>query len=86
MVELVIRFDTSALSDTVFTISVVQERLAKCHGDQFRALDSRISRLMDEDYRRPEWQHKWVGEVYMIIGPDEMTDIIREARRLGVIS
>lgn len=72
--------------DAIRQIEVVFRALAKCHGQQYRALERRIERLMDDESDLGEPRVHFIGGGCFIIEPfPEMKAIIREARTLGVI-
>lgn len=83
-------FTVSVESDPVQDLLVDWERivtaLARRHGDTFRDLDRRMSAIAEGETTVSAPEVHDLGEAFLIVTPPrEMTAIVADARRLGVI-
>lgn len=83
--HLVLTAETDEIRDALVLVKEIHASLAKKHGDDFRKLDRAIERFIEERKDDCVAAH-WLGEGKIIAAPSgQLTDILREARRLGVI-
>lgn len=82
---LTISMETEAVLDAIEALGGVVERLARRHGDRFRALDRRIEAFLAE----PDAPvvHEVAGEdrlLLMLAAPPTLAAILRDARAMGL--
>ncbi len=78
-----ITFESEPVYDAALTLGVVLDRLVHRHGAEFRALEVRLLGLVKATVE-PGFKSLELGRIVMI-PPQEWTDALAEARRLGVI-
>ncbi|WP_037437154.1 hypothetical protein [Sinorhizobium fredii] len=77
--------ETDVMSDALAELQEVHSRLAKRHGDSFRKLDRAIEQLLETSEDIVEVH--WLGDGKVLVSPTgRFTEILREARRLGVVN
>lgn len=78
--------ETWPVYDAINTVMVIHERLAKRHGDAFRSLDRRIDAFMNKGFNENQIGHVDLEPLLFVLTPPrELTEIVAEGRRLGVI-
>lgn len=81
-----ITVETEMLNDAIDELREIHTRLARRHGEQFRALDRMIEECLAKDmssFFRVHWIEKTLG----VLAPaGELARILRKARELKVIS
>lgn len=83
--DLVIKVEGSCFTDAVNELLLAHERLAKRHGTDFRALERSIEGIAD-DFSDCIGTH-WIGDGSIMAAPaGRLTEALREARRLGVLT
>lgn len=79
--------DTDAVYDAISEMREAFELLAKCHGQAYRDLEARMERFVDDvDVNLRDLSFSMVDGCIIVGAPPAMADMLREARRLGVIS
>lgn len=88
MAGLVLFLDTSAMEDAIDEMLAIHGRLARCHGAAYRRLERAIEALcddMNDDDKPALVETHWLGGGRIMAAPGErVTEILLEARRLGV--
>lgn len=84
IVGLRITVETDAMTDALADFEAVQRALIKCHGSDFRRLERRVEAFMENPSDGVEIH--WVGGALLAAPKGEFTEILRDARRLGVIA
>lgn len=82
---LTISMETEAVRDAIEALAGVIERLARRHGERFRALDRRIDAFLDAP--DDPVAHEAAGEdgLLLIFGaPPKLAAILRDARAMGL--
>lgn len=82
--QLVMELDCTALIDATEQIIAIARALPYRHGQQFRALDQKISALAHTDSGRPTL-HELDAFHLMAVPSQAMTDVLKQARALGMI-
>ncbi|WP_295808896.1 hypothetical protein [uncultured Nitratireductor sp.] len=83
-VKLHLSVEMDALHDAIGLLSEIHARLATKHGETFRKLDRAIERFIDDPTDATEIH--WLGGGRLVAAPKgRLTEILREARELGVI-
>ena len=84
--------EVDAFNDAMDDLGLVARRIVKFHGQKYRDLDRRIEEFEeDEGPLKPkiEWLdrdgERVIGTILIALPPPEVTAILRDARRLGVI-
>lgn len=76
--------EMDALHDAIGLLSEIHARLATKHGEAFRKLDRAIERFIDDPTDATEIH--WLGGGRLVAAPKgRLTEMLREARELGVI-
>lgn len=77
-------YEFDAVLDAIADMQRVVRALVKCHGQKYRDLERRIDGLLA---RIPTLKAGWrlVDTHWIMTPPAEVTEILRDARRLGVI-
>lgn len=86
--RIAVQWETEAVIDAFGEMHRVVRALAKCHGQRFRDLDRRIDDLLEsvaDGTKKYVLGCKWLGTHCVFTPPAEVTAILRDARRLGVI-
>lgn len=73
------------INDAINDIGRIFKALAKCHGDEYRALERRIEDIAGGGKVSRSEVHWLDPERCMLEPPIELKEIIHEARRLEVI-
>lgn len=80
---LTLTLEMDVIHDAIEEVQRVHQRLASCHGDDYRKLDRAIERLMDE--MEDAFDIHSIGGGKMVAAPAGLlTDILGEAYRLGL--
>ncbi len=78
--------EVDLLSDAFADMERIFRALATCHGQQFRALENRIDRLVDGETKLSEPATHYIGAGRIVFEPfPEIKSIIRDARDMGII-
>lgn len=78
--------EVDLISDAVADMERIFRALATCHGQQFRALEKRIERLVDGETKLSDPTTHHIGGGRIVFEPfPEIRSIIRDARAMGVI-
>lgn len=77
--------DLEAVYDAVNLVVHIHEKLRFRHGDEFRRLERRIDELAEDGPELGNQIDPMVGGGLIVHAPQALTDVIIEARRLGVI-
>lgn len=79
-----ISVEMDEMNDAIDRLRDIHIRLAKRHGGDFRRLDRAIEDFIEDPDDGVEAH--WLGDGKMIVAPSgQLTEIFREARRLGVM-
>lgn len=75
----------SGAMDALDLVISAHQALAKRHGDQFRGLERRIEAIIEDgDLGKTDMHDLGDGE-FELSAPSKLTELIRDARELGVI-
>jgi hypothetical protein len=80
------KLEFELLDDAVDQIARIDRALVNRHGSAFRDLERRIERLMEEGATCGREHLVALGPLrFVILPPREVTDLIDDAKRLGVL-
>ncbi|WP_131522920.1 hypothetical protein [Nitrobacter sp. Nb-311A] len=72
--------------DAIADVERIFRALATCHGQQYRALERRIERLLDGETKLSDPATHYIGAGRIVFEPSpEIKSIICDARDMGVI-
>lgn len=77
-----ILFEFDALFDALDQIQAIHFRLAKRHGERFRALEREIENLPSSDFGEIHFES--IGGAVIFHAPEAFTKILKRAAELGV--
>lgn len=84
---LVLTIENDGPLDALAELLLVVERLRSRHGEAFRALDRRLHQIFEgEIVITPPEVHRLGDCLFTYSLPVELTECLKEARRLGVIA
>lgn len=83
-VRLSLHIEADPLFDAVDTLLHIHERLAKRHGDRFRAMERQIEAFVGDDGSGVGTESLEPGRI-VLTPPKEWQSLIAEARALGII-
>lgn len=75
----------SAAMDALDLVIAAHRALASRHGDQFRALERRIETIIETGDMGTTEHHNLGDGQFELSAPSKLTELIRDARALGVI-
>lgn len=77
--------ETDLIGDVVRDFNLIATRIRSRHGAAFRALDRRLCKIIEDGPTESFPVHQLEDGRLVVAPSGELTDIVTEARRLGVI-